>query len=124
MIRASCLITGSLQLHLSVGFSVRGKAIGTVRWSHGSNAVSSDLALVKALLEDLHAMYTTKATHDSPAAWSSKPIQKSGSEDKQTVTDIAAETATAIASPEEEIGRLQLLLISQQAATTAAVAAA
>jgi hypothetical protein len=44
----------------------------------------------------------------------------SGSEDKQTVTDIAAETASAIASPEEEIGRLQLLLISQQAATTAA----
>ena len=33
-------------------------------------------------------------------------------------------TATAIASPEEEIERLQLLLISQQAATTAAIAAA
>ena len=48
----------------------------------------------------------------------------SGSEDKQTVTDIAAETATAIASPEEEIERLQLLLTSQQAATTAAIAAA
>jgi hypothetical protein len=48
----------------------------------------------------------------------------SGSKDKQTVTDRAAETATAIASPEEEIGRLQLLLKSQQAATTAAIAAA
>jgi hypothetical protein len=40
----------------ALGFSVRGKAIGTVRWSHLSNAVSSDLAFVKALLEDLHAM--------------------------------------------------------------------
>ena len=48
----------------------------------------------------------------------------SGPEDKQTVTDIAAETATATASPEEEIGRLQLLLTSQQAATTAAIVAA
>jgi hypothetical protein len=48
----------------------------------------------------------------------------SGSEDKQTDTDIAAETATANASPEAEIGRLQLLLTSQQAATTAAIAAA
>ena len=48
----------------------------------------------------------------------------SGSEDKQTVTDIAAETATATASPEEEIGRLQLLLKSQQAATAAAIVAA
>ena len=48
----------------------------------------------------------------------------SGPEDKQTVTDIAAETATATASPEEEIGRLQLLLKSQQAATAAAIVAA
>ena len=48
----------------------------------------------------------------------------SGSEDKQTVTDIAAEEATAIASPEEEIERLQLLLIAQQAATVAAITAA
>ncbi len=45
-------------------------------------------------------------------------------QNKQTVTDIAAKAATAIASPEEEIGRLQLLLISQQAATAAAIAAA
>ncbi len=28
MIRESCLNTGSLQLHVLVGFSVRGKAIG------------------------------------------------------------------------------------------------
>ena len=48
----------------------------------------------------------------------------SGSEDKQTVTDIAAETATAIASPEGEIRHLQLRLTAQQAATVAAITAA
>ena len=48
----------------------------------------------------------------------------SGSEDKQTVTDTAAEEATAIAGPEEEIRHLQLLLTAQRAATEAAIAAA
>ena len=48
----------------------------------------------------------------------------SGSEDKQTVTDTAAEEATAIAGPEEEIRHLQLLLTAQRAATVAAIAAA
>jgi hypothetical protein len=58
-------------------------------------------------------------------AWKAAAIAThSGWEDKQTVTDIAAEEATAITSPEEEISRLQLLLIAEQAATATAIAAA
>jgi hypothetical protein len=58
---------------------VRGKAIGTVRWSHLSNAVSLEtfkrFCICEGIIGGLTCDDTTKATHDSPAARSSKPFQ-------------------------------------------------